>query len=378
MSILPFRMPFPVRPTALWEPALKGLDVRDDCVPHDLPPSMGLAPLNIDEYRQIVNALRAKSGRPSAEGFFARDGMTHKVFGSSAPMFLGLTPIFYELAHYGVGFSIAKSGSFAKTPLLRGLRTYMFSSTVGYGSLDEASKMAEFLFRLHSGIKGDNPRAVPGLDATTYHAADPAAMLWVWATLMKAGLDGYEMFVGPLTLAEREVFYQDSKPFGILFGVPETIIPANYGEFLAYFRTMLKSPAIWVSPEAKETGRQLFENIPGPLRPCFEALTAATLTPELRKDFGLTWDESVARRADRFILAVRSAYAHAPARLTEAPMKSALRARIGEGDRVDEIVRDVLDFAFAVGTEAKANAERPVPLSRIELLAKSVKRARRN
>lgn len=373
MSAFP-NLPFFRRSTGLWTPALRGLDDRD-ASPSYSPPPPGLTPLTLDEFRRTVSGLGSRVAHPD-EGFFPRDGMVHKVFGNSAPLALGLTPIFYELAHYGVGFSIAKSGSFAKTPLWRGLRTYTFSSTVGYGSVEEASKMSEFLFRMHMGVKGQNPRPVPGLDVTTYQATDPASLLWVWATLMKSGLDGYEMFVEPLPPAKREEFYRESKTFGMLFGVPESLLPKDYEDFLAYFRAALQSPAMWVSPEAKETGRLLFANLPAPLRPYFIALTSATLTPELRDAFGLPWDKSVAKRADRFILAVRAAYALAPDRIAESPMKGVLRARVGQGDSADEVLRALLDFAFAVGTQSDANSHRPVPLSKWDVLAKSLRSAR--
>lgn len=362
--------------TPAWAPALRGLNPIPAAASYTPPPPMELHPFTIEEFHGKVEALKTRVAHRN-EGFFPHSGMIHKVFGGTSPMALGLTPIFFELAHYGVGFSIAKSGSFAKMPFLRGLRTYMFSSTVGYGSVDEASKMAEFLFLIHSGIKGVVPMPIPGLDTMSYCATDPSALLWVWSTLMKSGLDAHEMFVGTLSDAERGAFYEESKTFGELFGVPREIIPENYERFLAYFRSVLKSPMIHVGPEAKETSRQLFENIPAPLRPYFIALTAATLTPELREAFDLPWNATVAKRADRAVCIVRIAYKILPERMGESPMKSVLRARMGEGDRVDALVRDFLDFTFAVGTEAKINTQRSVPLPKHEVLARSIKRIRK-
>ena len=60
----------------------------------------------------------------------------------------------------------------------------------------------------------------------------------------------YRTYVGPLSAAEVESYYQDMKHLARLFGTPGEVLPETYGDFVAWWRAMLASETICVTPEA--------------------------------------------------------------------------------------------------------------------------------
>src|SRR5213594_226978 len=54
------------------------------------------------------------------------------------------------------------------------------------------------------------------------------------AILFYSGLQAYRAFVGPLSAADRNGYYQDTKEIGILLGIPRQMYPSNIDAFDAY------------------------------------------------------------------------------------------------------------------------------------------------
>ena len=109
---------------------------------------------------------------------------------------------------------------------------------------------------LHRGIVG------PG-----YAARDPSLSLWVHATLIESTLTVSDAWLEPLDRDRRARFYAETRPIGRAFGVPETMLPADYEAFEAYWAEML-DPAgpVQVGPLARElAGVILRPPLPGAL-----------------------------------------------------------------------------------------------------------------
>ena len=76
-------------------------------------------------------------------------------------------------------------------------------------------------------------------------------MLWVYATLIDTMLRTYSVFVRPLTRAEEQSFYVESRIIATLFGVSSELVPPTLDAFREYFEEMLAGPTLEITPAAR-------------------------------------------------------------------------------------------------------------------------------
>src|SRR2546425_1281965 len=92
---------------------------------------------------------------------------------------------------------------------------------------------------------------------TPYDASDPNLALWVYASLLGTSLQVYGRFVRRLSLAHRERYYQEAKPFARLFGVGDDVLPPDYRAFRAYLARMVEGPDLAVGDDARLLAAQI-------------------------------------------------------------------------------------------------------------------------
>jgi len=164
-----------------------------------------------------------------------------------------------------------------------------------FGDLETAEAAANAVNRVHGRVRGDD-----------YHALDPDLLLWVHATLVDSALVTYETFVKPLTAAERENFYQESKVLGELLRIPRAQFPSHLRDFEAYVAGMIDAGPLTVTDQARALGRLVLRPrlrlLPGPAMIPFEVITAGLLPAALREPYGLAWG-TAQRRAFRLAVA---------------------------------------------------------------------------
>ena len=186
-----------------------------------------------------------------------------------------------QVAHPQVAAGVAEHSDFERDPLARLDRTMELSLALTFGTLAEVRGAARQINRTHERVIGAG-----------YQALDPDLLLWVHATLIDSALLTYRTFVGPLTAAEQEAYYQEAKPIGTLLGIPANRYPRRMADFAAYLGRMLAGP---VQPD--ETGRRLaslvlrppIRRVPGALFLPVEVITAGLLPEGLRRAYGLRW-----------------------------------------------------------------------------------------
>src|SRR5438128_4861867 len=126
-----------------------------------------------------------------------------------------------------------------------------------------------------------------------YTATDPELLLWVQATLVYAAIRGYRALVGPLTEAEADRYYQDTKEIGVLLGVPRGTYPASVDAFEAYLHGMIDRREVAVGADARRMSEVILHpEVRGVPRMVFAPLaviTAGLLPPALREGYGLKW-----------------------------------------------------------------------------------------
>src|SRR5262249_54344515 len=149
--------------------------------------------------------------------------------------------------------------------------------------------------RLHLGVTGRLTSDAGAFAAgTPYAAHDPELMRWVFATLVDTGLLLYPLFFAPLTAAEQERYYQESRRSVTLLGLSLANTPATLADFRGYMARMLASDQLAATPEALDVARTMMRMpAPAPLRPLlwavnvtYEQATVALLPPRLRQMYG--------------------------------------------------------------------------------------------
>lgn len=236
--------------------------------------------------------------------------------------------ILLQLAHPLVAAGVAEHSHFQTAPLARLARlnrTLQAMLTLTFGTPAEAARVARHIDGLHGRISGTLGADTGDLAAgTRYSARDPALLLWVHATFADTALRTYEMFVRPLSAAERDRYCAEASTIAPLFNIPPGVLPTTHAELQTYLAAMLASERIAVGAAARGMTRSLLAPLgPPPLRP-LEALLqlpiVGLLPPHLRAAYGLPWCARRARVLHRWAALSRRLHPWLPAVATRWPL----------------------------------------------------------
>ena len=266
-------------------------------------------------------------------GFFGPDSMSWRISRERVLYLGGARALLMQIAHPHVAQGVDEHSNFRTDAIARGIRTFQTVHQVVFGSVDTALTAVLRTRRVHAGVKGKLPQASgPYAAGSRYHANRGDLLLWVWATLVDSALYTYQLFHEPLDWEEQEAYYQESRLFARLFGVPEKAIPKHLGAFRAYVDDML-TDGLAVGSTSQALAEALLR---GPsffrvMAPTNYLLAAATLPPSLREAYGLPWNRPMRVAFDRFRHSVRFVYPHLPsvARELRAYRKGSRRAAGG-------------------------------------------------
>jgi len=149
----------------------------------------------------------------------------------------GARALLMQLAMPGVAAAVDEWSDFRRRPVRRLCRTLTLSYGLAFGAAhgDDARlrRAAAAINRAHAPIAGEG-----------YSARDPRLLLWVHATLVDSALVAYSAFVRPLTAAEREDYYQASMTTAPLLGLPSSMFPPSYPEFVDYVTTAVATACV--------------------------------------------------------------------------------------------------------------------------------------
>ena len=229
-------------------------------------------------------------------GYFDDTSMLRRVHRETAVAFSGPRALLMQATH-----PVAFEGFFAHSgaldePYARLRRTAEVMDTIAFGSREDADHATRRVRLMHSRVHGELKRPAGRFPAgTPYAADDPVLLLWILAALVDSALVVYERYVGSLSQAEREAYWQDYRVVGSLFGLRDGEMPAGIREFDDYMRDMLEGPDLYVTSAAREVAVKIVLQPPVPLvrRPVLELvnfITVGLLPPQLRRQYGLSWD----------------------------------------------------------------------------------------
>jgi uncharacterized protein (DUF2236 family) len=218
----------------------------------------------------------------------------------------GGATLILQVAHPLVAAGVAQHSNYREDPWGRLYRTLDLTTKVVFGDSRTAGRAARRIRLRHERVRGvteeDAGRYPRG---TPYDAGDPELLMWVHATLVRTALDVYQLYLGPLTIAEQLRYYEEQKTLAEVLGVPRERMPRTFGAFNEYFEDMLESDRIAVTATLRDVvDATLRPPLPLLARPLVEALNLVTvgLLPErLREELGLPWSSARERllRASR-------------------------------------------------------------------------------
>lgn len=212
--------------------------------------------------------------------------------------------------------------SYAKeTPFRRLVHTGNAFETIYFGSRAEADRVLAYVEKLHRRVVGSLPQDA-GIHAagTPYSALDPELMLWTMAVIADSAQYFYELFVRPLSDAEREDLWQDYVRFAALFGMPPETAPADYRGFRRWWDAKLAGDEMHLTDEARYVGYATAFEIPlpridQPVKQVHDLIMLGSLPPRARELYGLRFGRAEQLAFAAATRAIRAARPLAPARV---------------------------------------------------------------
>ncbi|AMA56965.1 oxygenase MpaB family protein [Bradyrhizobium sp. CCGE-LA001] len=299
--------------------------------------------VSVNDLESALDHVRADAAGPVA-GVFGPASITWQI-DREAVIFLGAgRALLLQLAHPWVAAAIAEHSKTLADPIGRFHRTFDIVFPMVFGSLDRALLSSRQLHRRHGMIVGAMPETVgPFAAGSRYCANDIPSLRWVHATLVETALMAHDLIVPPLSSAERERYWTESRLYGALFGLTGTDLPADWAGFAAYNAAMAQSETLTVSAAAREIAAQIFSGARPWLRPprWYRALTARMLPERLRTGFGFELDERDERAADNALAWIRRVYPKLPDRLRYVGPYQEAQARLRGEPQPDWMVRSL-------------------------------------
>lgn len=231
--------------------------------PSWMPEQAGTLPeLTAEQFAKNIQELKEGVSNPE-HGLFGPDSIIWKVVGIN-----GEPLTFVPMSYLQLAEPVATQGVYERSSLLtdyfnRIRETAKYVYDVIYAPFPQVERIAFGIYKGHSKITGVMPETVGrNRKLTRYRALDPEALLWIHTTRIMAWLEAYDMLErAPLSEREREQFYQESKKFGIIFGIPKEILPETFDDFYAYYQYMLRSDRLAVGSAAKKINEIMSEKM---------------------------------------------------------------------------------------------------------------------
>jgi uncharacterized protein (DUF2236 family) len=266
-------------------------------------------------------------------GLLGPDSLSWRLHEEQWLITAGARAFLLQAAHPKVAQGALDHSAFAEDPFGRVYRTIQGMAILIFGTTSEANAMARQINRLHHGVQGTLPESLGRYRAgETYSAMEPLALLWVHIAFVDSMLTAYKTFVGPLSEAECEQYWQESCRYARLLGLTDTILPTSYAAVQQYMHEALASGEIAIGPGAHFIAQQvLYPPIPWLHRPSWaivRLITIGQLPSDIRQAYGLSWTArrrlgfGIARRVGRLL---RRLFPHA---LGRSPLVTFGRRRV--------------------------------------------------
>jgi len=237
--------------------------------------------------------------RDPARGLYRPEDTLWKVNSELLLMLGGVRSVLLEIAHPLVAAGVAQHSSFRTKPLKRLFGTLRTFILLTFGDARMTQIGARHTNQCHVAVHGEIAESVGTTPAGShYDADDPVLRLWVFATVVDSNLLVHDLFVRPLSPAEKIAYYEDSKRMARILGIPASVMPCTYADFQVYMRQMLDGDVLRVGEDGRAVLKGLFGGFPlGPLVRLSSYAGIGLLPERIRAEFGLGWSA----RDERFL-----------------------------------------------------------------------------
>ena len=262
--------------------------------------------------------------------FFPRRSMFRRVNREMVSLLAGGRALLMQIAHPKVAAGVAEHSRFKEDPLGRLHRTMNTMWSIVFDEAAAARASLERVRSVHGKVRGVVAQNEASFTGARYDALDPDLLLWVHATLVDSGMVAYDNFVAPLSPVEASRYYEESKILARLFDIPEGLVPASLADFQAYMKAMLAGNQIVVGPSARTLAKEILYSLPWLLKPAgplFRLITAGLLPAELRKAYGLGWNQRREKTFKLSTLTIRTLLPLVPRLLRIVPQARAAEQR---------------------------------------------------
>lgn len=228
-------------------------------------------------------------------GIMGPDSITWRIHHEQWLILGGARAFLMQAAHPKVAQGALDHSAYAEDPFGRVYRTVMAMSVFLTGTTHEVNTMARHINRLHATVTGTIRQASAGRHPVgePYTGMDPDGLLWVQVVFVDSMLTAYQTFVGPLSEAEREQYWQESLRYARRLGLTDSTLPASYAAMQAYLREAIASGDVAVSDGARTVAQTvLYPPLPWyrqRLWGLVRLVTSGQLPPEIRRGYGLRW-----------------------------------------------------------------------------------------
>lgn len=258
-------------------------------------------------------------------GYYGPSSVAWKVNREWVVLLGGTRAVLMQIAHPLVALGVSNHSDYMTDPFGRAERTFMRGEELTFGATRLAHKAARTINDQHKHVHGHLPMDAGRFpQGTPYNARDPELLLWVHATLVDTLLLGYKTFVGPLTHAEEERYYQESKKIARLLGLLPEQMPEGIDDLQRYITEMIYSDRLAPTLQARELAFQtLFPPASRALRPLMHlnlTITNALLPQPVREIYGFEWSKHQQRAFELAARSLRLVVPRMPAPLRELPI----------------------------------------------------------
>jgi uncharacterized protein (DUF2236 family) len=193
-----------------------------------------------------------------------------------------------QFAHPAVAQGIVDHSEFLRDRRARWTRlrrTLDAMLALTYGASAQADAVTRGINAIHDRVQGR-------VGGAPYSAHDPALLEWVHATLVESFLLAYELYVAPLSAADRDRYCAETAGIEPRLGIPDGQLPRRMDELGRYMRGMLEGPELTITEPARRLAAELFRPVPRAMLPAMwlARLPAVGLLPaRLRAEYGFAW-----------------------------------------------------------------------------------------
>src|SRR5579872_5421951 len=224
-------------------------------------------------------------------GLFGPGSITWRLHKEQWLIAAGARAFLLQAAYPVVAQGALDHSRFAEDPYGRVYNTVHAMSGLIFGTTREANAIAQRINRLHHTITGTlRETAGRHTAGAAYSAMDAPALLWVHAAFVDSIISAYTSFVGPLTLAEREQYWQESCRYARRLGLSDADLPPTYPALQSYIRRAIASGEVAVGAGARSIAQTILYPPMSwyrrPLWAVIQIMTIGQLPAALRRQYG--------------------------------------------------------------------------------------------